>query len=98
MMGMIENVSSPAGAFLVGILVSLFLLPCSSGPYFTILGYLSSQDKDLHTRGYIYLTFYNLMFVLPMFIVSLLVAYGVRSVDQLAKIKHDNTRRIHLIV
>ena len=98
MMGLIENVASPLGAFFVGILVSLFLLPCSSGPYFTILGYMSSQSKVLTDWWYIYLVFYNLMFVLPMLIVSFLVAFGIRSVDNLAKIKHEKTKLIHLIV
>jgi len=98
MMDIIDRVSSPAWAFLVGIIVSLFLLPCSSGPYFTILGYLSSQSKELHTRWYIYLAIYNLIFVLPMFIIALLVGFGVKSVDQLAKLKHEKTKLIHLIV
>ncbi len=98
MMGLIENVASPIWAFFVGILVSLFLLPCSSGPYFTILWYMSSQSKVLTDRWYIYLIFYNLMFVLPMLVVSFLVAFGIRSVDNLAKIKHDKTKLIHLIV
>ena len=98
MMGLIEGVSSPLGAFVVGVFVSLFLLPCSSGPYFTILWYLSSQSSTLTHRWYIYLVFYNLMFVLPMLIVAFLVAFGVRSVDRLAEIKHKNTKLIHLIV
>jgi len=98
MMWLIENVASPLWAFFVGILVSLFLLPCSSGPYFTILGYMSSQSRVLTYRWYIYLIFYNLMFVLPMLTVSFLVAFGIRSVDHLAKIKHKHTQLIHLIV
>jgi len=38
------------------------------------------------------------MFVLPMLLVSFLVAFGIRSVDHLAKIKHEKTKLIHLIV
>ena len=33
-----------------------------------------------------------------MLIVAFLVAFGVRSVDRLAEIKHKNTKLIHLIV
>lgn len=98
MQQIIDRVSSPRGAFLVGIIVSLFLLPCSSGPYFTILGYLSSQSKDLTSRGYIYLIVYNLIFVLPMFVIAILVGFWYASVDKLAKIKHEKTKLIHLIV
>lgn len=98
MQSIIDKVSSPRWAFIVGIVVSLFLLPCSSGPYFTILGYLSSQSKDITTRWLIYLIVYNLIFVLPMFVIALLVWLGYASVDKLAKIKHEKTKLIHLIV
>jgi len=98
MQDLIHSVSSPWWAFFIWLLVSLFLLPCSSGPYFTILGYLSAESKDLHTRWYIYLLVYNLIFVLPMVIIALLVAFWYSTVDKLAKIKHTNTKLIHLIV
>jgi cytochrome c biogenesis protein CcdA len=94
----IDRVSSPRGAFAVWVLISLFLLPCSSGPYFTILWYLSSQTKELTLWGYIYLIVYNLIFVLPMLVIAGLVWFGHSSVDKLAKIKHNNTKLIHLIV
>ena len=94
----IDRVSSPWGAFFVGIIVSLFLLPCSSGPYFTILWFMSSQSKNLNLRWYIYLIVYNLIFVLPMLVIAILVWLGYASVDKLAKIKHQNTKLIHLIV
>ena len=98
MANMIDKVTSPWWAFAVGLLVSLFLLPCSSGPYFTILWYLSSESKSLTNRGYIYLIVYNLLFVLPMVIIAGLVWFGYSTVDKLAKIKHQNTKLIHLIV
>ena len=33
-----------------------------------------------------------------MFIIAILVGFGYASVDKLAKIKHEKTRLIHLIV
>ncbi|EKD25077.1 MAG: cytochrome c biogenesis protein transmembrane region [uncultured bacterium (gcode 4)] len=98
MSDMIDKVSSPWWAFFVGILVSLFLLPCSSWPYFTILWYLSSESKTLTNRWYIYLVVYNLIFILPMLIIAWLVGFGYSTVDKLAKIKHQNTKLIHLVV
>lgn len=94
----IESVSSPLWVFFVGIVVSIFLLPCSSGPYFTILWYLSSQTKELTNRWYLYLIIYNLIFVIPMLVITALVWFGYSSVDKLAKLKHNNTKLIHLIV
>ena len=98
MMALVERVSSPWWAFVIWVLVSLFLLPCSSGPYFTILWFLSAQSKNLNMRGYIYLIVYNLIFVLPMLAIAILVSFGRASVDKLAKMKHDNTKLIHLVV
>ncbi len=98
MQDIIHRVSSPRGAFVIWLLVSLFLLPCSSGPYFTILWYLSAESKELHSWWYAYLLIYNLIFILPMFIIAILVSFGYSTVDKLAKIKHYNTKLIHLIV
>ena len=50
MQKIIKKITSPIGAFIVGVLVSLFLLPCSSGPYLTILGYLSAESQTLNLR------------------------------------------------
>ena len=37
--------------FVIGILVSLFLLPCSSGPYFVVLGLLKSENVSIAGLG-----------------------------------------------
>ncbi len=94
----IESVVSPRWAFVVWIIVSLFLLPCTSGPYFTVLGYLASQDKNLTTWWYIYLFIYNLIFVLPMIAITFLVWLWFKKIDDLAKFKENNKLLIHLIV
>lgn len=98
MQDIIHRVSSPLWAFVVWLVVSVFLLPCSSWPYFTILWFLSSQSKELHSRWFFYLVVYNLIFVLPMIIIAVLVWFERASVDKIAKLKHQNTKLIHLIV
>ncbi len=98
MQKIIKKVVSPAGAFVVGVLVSLFLLPCSSGPYLTILGYLSAESQTLNLRGYIYLTVYNLIFVLPMLFIAALIGFGYSTAEKIGQFKNKNTRLIHLIV
>lgn len=98
MIGLIEKITSPVWAFVVWLIVSLFLLPCTSWPYFTILGYLASESKELHTWGYIYLFVYNIIFVLPMILIALLVGLGFKSAEELAAIKKKNVKLIHLIV
>jgi cytochrome c biogenesis protein CcdA len=98
MQKIIKKVVSPFGAFVIGIIVSLFLLPCSSGPYLTILGYLSAESQTLNLRGYTYLTVYNLIFVLPMIAIALLIGLGYSSAEKIGKFKNKNTKLIHLIV
>ncbi len=98
MMKLIQGVVSPLGAFLIGILVSLFLLPCSSGPYVAVLGYLGSEGQSLNFTGHLYLLLYNFIFVLPMLVITVLVSFGVSSVEKLAKLKNKNTKLIHLFV
>ena len=83
MMKIIKKTFSPAGAFLVGVIISLFLLPCSSGPYLTIIGYLSAQELTSRMWGYIYLTVYNLIFVAPMVVISLLVGLGYSTAEKI---------------
>lgn len=98
MQRIISKVVSPWWAFVVWIIVSLFLLPCTSWPYFTILWYLASQDKTLTDWWYAYLFIYNLLFVTPMIWITLLIWLWIKDIDELAKFKHKNTKLIHLIV
>lgn len=96
MQKIIKWITSPLWAFLVGFVVSLFLLPCSSGPYIVIIWLLSDKDHSFWT--YFFFILYNFIFILPMFIISFLVWMGYKSAEQLAKLKKDNTKLIHLIV
>jgi len=94
----IKKATSPIGAFIVGFVVSLFLLPCTSGPYITILWYLASESSEVSTRWLIYLIVYNLIFILPMVLITLLVWLWVKSAEELAAFRHKNIKLIHLIV
>jgi cytochrome c biogenesis protein CcdA len=98
MQKIIKKVTSPMGAFIVGVVVSLFLLPCSSGPYLTILGYLSAESQTLNVRGYTYLTVYNLIFILPMLAIAALIGFGYSTAEKIGQFKNKNTKLIHLIV
>ena len=98
MMKIIQSVVSPIGAFVIGILVSLFLLPCSSGPYLVVLGLLKSENVSIAGLGIGYLVVYNLIFILPMLVITFLVGTGQSSVEKLAKMKNKNTKLMHLIM
>jgi len=93
----IQDITSPIGAFCIGIVVSLFLLPCTSWPYITILSYLSAEQVDKFW-GIIYLLVYNVFFILPMVIITLLVSLWKAKTEHLATMKDKYNWLIHLIV
>lgn len=70
----IERTSIPA-AFVLGMMVGLFELPCTGGIYIAILGLLSSQMTFY--EGLPYLLLYNLMFVVPLIAIILAVGFGL---------------------
>ena len=80
----IEKASMPS-AFVLGIAVGLFEFPCTGGPYLLVLGLL--HDQGQFWNGLMYLLFYNIVFVLPLFIALLL------SVDKKVSEKIDTLRK-----
>jgi cytochrome c biogenesis protein CcdA/glutaredoxin len=92
--GLIRSVTTPLGAFAIGFLVSLFLLPCTSGPYIVILGMLAKNV--LQTNAIFYLALYNLIFVLPMIIITLAVYKGFNPAKAEA-IRQKRLKTLHLI-
>ncbi len=94
MKAFIRSVASVPGAFLVGLIVSLFLLPCTSGPYIVILGMLA--DTTTFWSAVPLLLLYNLVFVAPMIIITVLVHFGA-SPERIERLRKPRTRWLHLI-
>jgi cytochrome c biogenesis protein CcdA len=90
----IKKISSPRGAFLAGIFVTLFLLPCTMAPYLIATGDLSALTL---LKAVPYLLLYNTIFVLPMIIVTFIVYYGVSSAEKVNEWRDRNIKLIHLI-
>ena len=89
----IQKITSPKGAFVTGFLVTIFLLPCTIGPYIIASGLLS----DLGILGALpWLLYYNALFVLPMLIIVGLIYYGVAKVDEVSGWKERNIKILHL--
>lgn len=93
--GLLGKVTSPAGAFAMGFLVSLFELPCTGGPYLVILGLLA--EETTRAGAIPILLLYNAVFILPLLVVILLVYLGRASVDSITDWKDKNIRRLHLV-
>ncbi|NCN86832.1 hypothetical protein GW932_03285 [archaeon] len=90
----IKDITSPKGAFTIGFIVTLFLLPCTMGPYIIASGLLA----EIGTLAAIpWLMYYNLLFVLPMIIIVLIVYFGFKKVDEVSGWKERNIKRLHLV-
>lgn len=70
----IRTATLPA-AFVLGVLVGIFELPCAGGIYLTILGLMSNTMTV--TQGIPYLLLFNFIFILPLIIILLIVVFGI---------------------
>jgi cytochrome c biogenesis protein CcdA len=83
------------GASLVGLAASLFLLPCTSGPYIVIIGMLANTASQMQAIWLLLL--YNSIFVLPFIIITLAVGLGFTSASQVETWRREKLRRLRLI-
>lgn len=91
----LRSVTSVPGAAFAAILVSFFLLPCTSGPYIVILGLLA--DKATRLQAIPLLLLYNLVFILPMLVINIAVYRGLTSPSQLEEKRVKRVKLVHLI-
>jgi len=91
---LIKKITSPAGAFVIGFLVTIFLLPCTIGPYIIASGILAPLGI---IKGLPWLLYYNLIFVIPMLIIVGLIYLGFTKIEDVSGWKERNIKRLHLI-
>ena len=78
---MIHNYASKStifGVIFLGAFVSAVELPCTVAPYLAIITLLS---QNFDTTAFLLLVLYNIIFVLPLIIILLLVAFGMKLHD-----------------
>lgn len=88
----INKATSVPMMFVAGLFCSLFLLPCTSGPYVVITGIIS--DRGILSALPL-LLLYNAIFVLPLLIITVLSAYGLETAFEMWHIKSQ--RKIALV-
>ncbi len=91
---LIKKITSPRGAFYIGIFVTLFLLPCTIGPYIIASGSLSTLS---FIKTIPWLILYNLIFIIPMLAITIIVYTGLTEADKISMWKEKNIKYIHLI-
>jgi len=90
----IKKASVPAAAIL-GFLVSAFELPCTGGIYLAILGLLAGSSKN--TANILYLLLYNLIFVLPLFVILAVVSLDVAP-EKLESLRVEKRKWLKLVM
>ena len=91
---LVKQVTSVKGAFIIGILVTFFLLPCTIGPYIIASGQLSVLN---FLKTIPLLLLYNLVFVIPMILITLVVYFGLGKIEDISNWKDKNIKKIHLV-
>src|SRR3989344_2921475 len=91
---LVHSITSAKGAFFIGIFVTLFLLPCTMGPYIVAGSILSVMDL---VKTIPWLLIYNLVFVSPMLLITAIVYFGFKKVEDVVTWKDRNIRKLHLI-
>jgi cytochrome c biogenesis protein CcdA len=92
----IRTATSPWSAFGVGFLVSLFLVPCASGPYVAILARLAERVAIAKTITLLML--YNLVFVSPMIVITLAMYFFNTRMGELENWRKENLRVMHAVI
>jgi cytochrome c biogenesis protein CcdA len=90
----IRKATVPA-AFVLGILAGILGFSCTGGIYISILG-LMGRELTV-TEGLPWLVLYNLVFVLPLVLVTLLVAYGI-SPARAERWRTEHKRMVRVVI
>jgi len=90
----IRLASIPA-AFILGVLAGLLGFSCTGGIYISILA-LMSRSMTFYD-GLPYLLLYNIIFVLPLVLVTLLAAYGM-SMEKADSWRAEHKRTLRLVI
>jgi cytochrome c biogenesis protein CcdA/thiol-disulfide isomerase/thioredoxin len=82
-------------AFVLGVLVGIFELPCTGGIYLTILSLMSSTLTL--SEGIPYLLLYNFIFILPLILILLAVVVGIPP-ERVNAWRLENRRKLRFAI
>src|SRR5271157_2884368 len=90
----IQKITSPAGAFITGFVITLFLGPCTLAPLLVATETLSQSGL---LGALPWLLYFNLIAVLPLIIITIVVYRGFTTAEDISLWKDKNVRIFHLI-
>lgn len=85
----------PISAFFIGVITSIFLLPCTSGPYLIALSLIA--DVETQMQGFLLLTLYNSIFIVPFIVITLGIYLLKIKTGELKKWGSSKQRWLNLI-
>jgi cytochrome c biogenesis protein CcdA len=95
LMGLINRASVPA-SFILGVSVAILEAPCSVPIYLAVIEILKAEGSTL-AAVFPYVLIYNLMFILPLVVLSLAVYFGYKA-EYFEKASLKNKRYMKLII
>jgi len=90
----VYKASIPA-AIVLGIIVASVELPCTGGMYLAILALLANSATQ--SSAFWYLVYYNLIFVLPLILITLLFIFGLEA-NQLQQWLEMHKKKARLVI
>jgi cytochrome c biogenesis protein CcdA len=92
----LKNVSkSPFTGFMIGLVSGVFLLPCTSGPYFVAVSFITNLGRFF--EGLILLTIYNSIVITPFIAITLCVYTLKMKTGELKRWSTQKQRWVNLI-
>ena len=92
----IMSATSPVGAFIAGIIVTMFELPCTGGPYLFGLSLISLTDSAVERMRW--LAYYNLIFIAPLLVIAVAVLVGKTTIERAEEWRNKHAKLMHFIV
>lgn len=89
------RIASLPAAFVLGLLAGVLGFTCTGGIYISILGLMGREMNVM--SGLPWLLLYNLVYVLPLILITLLVAYGI-SPERADSMRSEYRRTLRMII
>ena len=94
-LGKYIRVASLPAAFVLGLLAGILGFSCTGGIYISILGLMGREMTVM--AGLPWLVLYNLVYILPRILITLLVAYGI-SMERADSMRAEYKRTIRMVI
>jgi cytochrome c biogenesis protein CcdA/glutaredoxin len=89
------RIASLPAAFILGILAGILGFSCTGGIYISILAIMGTNMTVM--SGLPWLALYNIVYILPLILITLLIAYGI-SPERAESMRTEYKRTIRLII